>query len=187
MRAGASWTVGAALVVAAWLVTFATPPVDARDAPFVVTATAGVPAAGRDIAVTVHEFRRARSISAVATAGGEWSAEGNWLVVDLDAASVVTTTGVLMNLATLRLDDGRLYEASTRPESLYRHALTAGIPRTGSIVFELPAALEAGTATLRLGLNVDDRLDSVIEIEVPMTSLEVAAEERLVPTGWASP
>lgn len=186
MRAGASWTVGAALVVAAWFVTFATPPVDARDAPFVVTATAGVPAAGRDIAVTVHDFRRARSISA-ATAGGEWSAEGNWLVVDLDAASVVTTTGILMNLATLRLDDGRLYEASTRPESLYRHALTAGIPRTGSIAFELPAALEARTATLRLGLNGDDRLDSVIEIEVPLTSLEVAVEERLVPTGWANP
>lgn len=181
MRRGVTWAIGAALVAAAWGVAVITPAEDAEEAPFAVTAEPGERAAGRNIAVTVTDVRRAESLSA-----GDWSADGNWVVVDLDAEAVVSESGTLLALATLEVD-GRVFRASERPESLLRHALSVGIPLSGSLAFELPAELTAGSGLLRLGESPDPRLDSVILLAVELQDLPVEQSTDLRTTEWSTP
>ncbi len=171
---------GIGLVVAAWFVAFVTPAEEAREDPFVVRADAGQIAEGRDIAARVDGVRRAGAV----TAAG-WRAEGNWLVVDLTVSSRVTTSGAILGNATLHAE-GRSYSASERPTSLYRQRLTADLPRSGSIAFELPPGLAPDGATLRLGGSTDERLDSVIEITLDAGGLAPGAEEELQPTQWGA-
>lgn len=180
MKTWMSWTVGVAFVVAAWFVALATPPEDARENPFVVTASVGEEATGRDIIVTVEDFRRAATVTDDA-----WSAPGNWLVVDLSISSRVSPRTLAH--ATLRAGE-RTFAATERAGgSLYQQGLTAGVPRRGSIAFELPADLYAETAVLRLATLSDVRLDSVIELEVPLSELDRSDEAELLPREWANP
>lgn len=180
MNTWMSWAVGVALVVAAWFVALATPPEDAREEPFVVTASAGEEATGRDIVATVTGLRRAGTV-----VDGTWSAEGNWLIVDLSVSSRVSPRTLAH--ATLGIGD-RTFSATERARgSLYQQGLTAGVPRRGSIAFELPPELESETAVLRLASLSDVRLDSVIALEIPLS--EVPREDRaeMVPRGWSTP
>jgi hypothetical protein len=177
----ATWVIGVGLVVAAWLVALVTPGADEIVAPFSVHAAVDEEATGRNIQVTVTELRRASEVSA-----GDWSAEGNWLVVDLDAASVVSEFGVLFNHVELVIDGVR-YSASERPDSLRGQGLSAGIPRTGSVAFELPKGLVAGSAVLELALDGDTRLDSVIIVAFDLQDVREADEAELVDTGWSKP
>ncbi|SBS72372.1 hypothetical protein [uncultured Microbacterium sp.] len=180
MKPWLTWTLGVAFVVGAWFVAFATPPEDAREAPFVVTASVGEQATGRDIVATVEGLRRADTLI-----DGGWSAEGNWLVVDLSISSRVSPRTLAH--ATLRVGD-RTFAATERADgSLYQQGLTAGVPRRGSIAFELPADLEAEEAVLRLATLGETRLDSVIELPVPMAEIERSAEAELHPREWARP
>lgn len=181
MRPWAAWAVGAALVVAAWGVAAVTPPDDAATNPFPVNVSVGEHGVGRNIAGTVTDVRRAETVSA-----GGWSADGNWVVVDLDIEAVVSEFGVRLNRATLDLD-GRTYSASERPDSLRSAPLSVGIPRSGSLAFELPDSAAGGDAVLRLGLDADERLDSVIVLELDLADIEVDNETALVETGWSAP
>ncbi len=173
MRPWATWGIGAALVAAAWGVAVITPAEDAEEAPFAVAVEVGEPGVGRTIAITVSDVRRAENVSA-----GEWSAEGNWFVVDLDAEAVATEFGTLLALATLEVD-GRTFRASERPDSLLRSPLSVGIPVSGSLAFELPDGLTAGSGVLRFGASTDVRLDSVITVAVDLADAPVAREAEL--------
>lgn len=180
MKRWLSWTLGVVFVVGAWLVALATPPEDAREAPFAVTASVGEEATGRDIVATVEGLRRADTVT-----DGAWSAEGNWLVVDLSISSRVSPRTLAH--ATLQIGD-RTFAATERADgSLYQQGLTAGVPRSGSLAFELPADLEAGTGVLRLATLSDVRLDSVVEVTVPLSEIERSAEAELRPREWARP
>jgi hypothetical protein len=181
MNRWAAWALGAALVVAAWGVALITPAEDAEEAPFPITVEVGERGAGRNIAVTVTDVRRTGTVTA-----GEWSAEGNWLIVDLEAEAVASEFGALLAHATLELD-GRSFRASERPESLLRAALAVGIPRSGSLAFELPAAPGGGAGELRLGVSTDERLDSVIVVPVDLDDAPVEPQAELQPTGWSTP
>jgi hypothetical protein len=181
MNRWATWGLGAALVAAAWGVALITPAEDAEEAPFPVVVEIGDRGVGRNIAVTVTDVGRAGAVTA-----GEWSAEGNWLVVDLEAEAVLSEFGALLAHATLELD-GRSFRASERPESLLRAALAVGIPRSGSLAFELPAETRGGAGELRLGVSTDERLDSVIVVPVDLEEIAVEPEADLQPTGWSAP
>lgn len=177
---------GAALIAAAWGVTAVTPAEDSAEQPFVVAAPVGERAEGRNIALTVA---RVRAADAVTNDG--WRAEGEWVVVDVEAEATRKETGTLLQFATLRLGD-RNYRASERPpDSMFGHPLSVGLPSAGSIAFELPeGALDAGAAgapelVLRFGLNLDERLDSVIEARVPLDDLEHVGEAEIAPAEWA--
>lgn len=174
------WTIGVGLVVAAWFVAAATPAEESREAPFVVSTAVGEYGEGRNIAVRVEDVRRAETAEA-----GAWSAEGNWLVVDLEASAVVEEFGVLLSLATFEVD-GITFGASERPESLLRKSLFAGVPQSGSLAFELPDDLTTGTGVLRFAVDTDERLDSVIEVPVELgdVALEETVELRL--TEWSA-
>ena len=86
--------------------------------------------------------------------------------------------------AVLVVDD-LTFRASERPESLFRSDLSVGIPRAGSIAFEIPAELVDRPAVLRLATDDDTRLDSVMEIAVDLGALERDGEAELADTGWA--
>ena len=179
MRRAAAWAVGAGLVGAAWGVAALTPADDASEAPFPVSVAVGERGVGRNVAITVVDIRRASSVSAQ-----DWSAEGNWVVVDLDAAAVTSEPGTTLRLATLETA-GRTFSASERPESLATQPLAVGIPRSGSVAFELPDDIEAGEAVLTFGLSSDPRLDSLIVLQVDLDEIEVQTDAELRPTGWA--
>lgn len=180
MKTWLSWTLGAAFVIAAWAVALATPPTDAREAPFAVTASVGEQATGRDVVATVEGFRRAGTVI-----DGAWSAEGNWLVVDLTVASRLSPR----TLAHATLEVGELTFSATEraPDSLLQRGLIAGVPQSGSLAFELPAELAAETAVLRLATLTDVRLDSVIELAVPLAEIERMDEAQLRPRKWGTP
>ena len=180
MRRWVSWGIGGALVAAAWGVALITPPEDAFERPFPVTVDVGERGEGRNIAITVHDVRRAGAVSA-----GEWTAEGNWVIVDLDAEAVVAEFGTLLSLATLEVD-GRTYSASERPESLRRGSLSVGIPRSGSLAFELADDVEPAGAVLTFGLDTDPRLDSLIVVPIDLREIEVTSDAELQPTEWSN-
>lgn len=180
MRRWVSWTVGAALVAVAWGVAVITPPEDAAENPFPVSVGVGERGEGRNIAITVDDIRRAESVSTA-----EWSAEGNWVVVDLHAEAVVSEYGTLLTLATLEIG-GRTFSASERPDSLLRGPLSVGIPRSGSIAFELPEDIDAGTAVLTFGLDTDPRLDSLIVLRVDLGAIDVEPDAALRATEWSA-
>ncbi|MET0297594.1 MAG: hypothetical protein ABW024_09345 [Microbacterium sp.] len=179
MKRWAQWTIGVGLVVAAWFVAAATPPEESREAPFVVAVGVGERGEGRNIAVLVEDVARAASVEA-----DGWSAEGNWLVADLEVSSVEKEFGVLLSRATFEID-GITYGASERPSSLLRTSLFAGVPQSGSLAFELPADLVSGDGVLRFGVDTDERLDSVIEVAVDLDGIPVEDTAELRPTEWS--
>jgi hypothetical protein len=179
MRPWLVWTIGVALVVAAWGVIQITPDDDAAVAPFVVPAAVGEKALGRTFEITVTDVR----LGDAARARG-WRAEGTWLVVDVEAASRTGEAGSSLSEAELVLGE-RIYRASDRPESMFQTPLATGLPRAGSVAFELPADA-SGPATLRLGLTAEIRLDSLVEVPIDLDALPRDAEVELGATGWAA-
>ena len=174
---------GTALVVAAWGVAAVTPDDAAAEEPFVVAATMGERATGRNLAVTFTGLRAAEAVT-----NDGWRAEGSWLLVDVEVEAVQSEEGTLLSLATLDVG-GRSYRASERPPaSLFRSGLAIGLAHSGSLAFELPPDAFGeggdGAAVLRVGLDEDPRLDSVIELHADLADVEVDSEAELAPVRW---
>ena len=182
-RRWVSWVIGLGLIVAAWFAALVTPGTDVAQAPFTVSAVIGEEAAGRNIAATVTDLRRADRVS---ESDGSWSADGNWLVVDLDAASVVSERGALLRHAMIQIDGVR-YSASERPDTIAGTPLSAGIPQSGSLAFELPGDLDAGDGVLELAVRSDTRLDSLILLPFDLADVPHVDGAELIETGWARP
>lgn len=182
-RPWVAWVIGLGLIVAAWFVALVTPGTDVAQAPFTATAVLGEEAAGRNITATITDLRRADSVS---EHDGSWSADGNWLVVDLDAASVVSERGALLQHAMIEIDGVR-YSASERPDTIAGAPLSAGIPQSGSLAFELPDDLDAGDGVLELAVRSDTRLDSLILLPFDLAEVPRVDDAELVKTGWARP
>lgn len=174
------WLLTLVLLTGAWALVKITLPIGSAQAPFPTTATIGEASHARNLTVTVTDVHAARH---VADAQG-WSADGTWLVVDLEASVEQTQVGALLGLATLSIGE-REFVATQRAASLYRGGLVTGVPRSGSIAFELPADALVGTATLRLALSENTVLDGVIELPIDLDELPVEADAALHETGWA--
>lgn len=181
LPAWAAWVIGAGLIVVAWFVALVTPGEEQAQAPFIVPATVGEPATGRNLIVTITDMRRTAELRA---ADG-WMAEGNWLVVDLQAESVLSEGGVISH-ARVEID-GVQFSASDRPDSFIDAGMTAGIPQTGTLAFELPQDLASGAGRLEFALDDDVRLDSMIVLSFDLTDVPVVDEAELTETGWANP
>lgn len=175
------WIAGAALVATAGLVVSVTPGLDQESPPFVVHAERGEPGVGRNIAVTVTGVRR---VAELTSAESSWRADGNWLVVDLHAAAVLTQTGTRLGGALL-LVDGTTYSATDRIDSMLDTLLVPGVPRAGSVAFELPARLRSGSATLAFSTNRDVRADSQIRIPIDLDTVPVEATAGIGLPDWA--
>jgi hypothetical protein len=192
------WLIGVGLLVAAWFVAAATPDAEQRmTEPFRVTAEIGAPAIGDNIAVTVRDVVLSEGVTA-----GAWSAEGNWLVVDLEAWTTRSEVPGQIGAAYLVIGDLTL-SASERPTSrdsaasIFRARLHVDIPQEGSLAFELPADL-APDAVAVVQLAQDNSAgrgnpalslegDSVIELRVPLAGLAEVSDRALLTTGWVNP
>jgi hypothetical protein len=160
-----------------------TPGEEQAQAPFPVAAVIGEPATGRTLTATITDIRRAAEVS---TSDG-WTAEGNWLVVDLEAAAVLSEDSGYIRHAMVEIDGVR-YSVSDRPELLAGKPLAIGLPRTGSLAFELPDGVDAGAATLELAADsIDVRLDSMIVLSFDLAEVPVVDATELVETDWAKP
>lgn len=178
----AAWTAGAALVAAAWVVVHLTPAQGIDEAPFVVSAAVGEPATARAFTATVTGARLADRAVA-----GAWSAEGSWLIVDIEAAAVREEQGARLSGMTFTAG-GRTYTASERPagafDSFAQTDLSVGLAQTGSVAFELADDV-SGSGMLHLSLNTDTRLDSLIEVAIDLDQLPHTDEAELLEKGWA--
>lgn len=178
------WLATVALLVCAWGVSKATLPDDAPNAPFPTVAKMGEEASTRNLVATVTDVRLADRV----TDAKGWSADGTWLVVDLEAASGVTQDLSSSRLAELTIGD-RTFSATDRGTSFVDQRLVTGVPRSGSLAFELPDDVTGDRATLRLGVpgsGVGEVVrDAVIDLPIDLSALPVEAEVLLDENGWA--
>lgn len=181
------WLITVALLAGAWLVALATPETSGATRAFIVQAAIGEPAQGRNLAVTVHDVRVAEAIS---TSTG-WRAEGTWVVVDLDAESVLTQYGTLLSTTTLTIGE-RTFSATERGIgdsldyiSLAKAQLVPGIPKRGMLAFQVPDDALSETATLELALGLAPVYDSIIALSIDLSELPVEHDVRLVPVDWS--
>lgn len=178
------WLATVALLVCAWGVSKATLPDDAPNAPFPTVAKIGEEASTRNLVATVTDVRLADRV----TDAKGWSADGTWLVVDLEAASGVTQDLSSSRLAELTIGD-RTFSATDRGTSFVDQRLVTGVPRSGSLAFELPDDVTGDRATLRLGMpgsGLGEVLrDTVIDLPIDLAALPVEAEVLLDENGWA--
>lgn len=178
------WVATVALLACAWVVSKITLPDDAADAPFAEVARIGEPASTRTLVATVTDVRLAERV----TDAEGWSAEGNWLVVDLEAESVLTQELSTLAVTELVIGD-RTFAATERGTTFRQQRLVTGVPRAGSLAFELPDDVADASATLRLaapGAGGSEVLrDGVIELPIDLGELPVEDELLLTENGWA--
>lgn len=183
----------AALLFAAGAIANGMPDESVRDAPFEVRGALGETLTGRNLSATVSGAQFVRQPRGELW-GEPWAAEsgGVWLVVDTEAACVVS----ICQLQSVMLDvDGTRWSASERPNSLSlaQTTLAAGIPTAGALLFELPAELAGEAAEsavplpaqLRLGVGSDDRLDSLLVIDIDLAALQQLKDADIAEPGWA--
>jgi hypothetical protein len=173
------WVLTAALLVGAWAIVKVTLPVDSAQEPFVTAATLDETASARNLVVTVTDVHAARAV----TDDAGWSADGAWLVIDLDAAAQVTQQGASLRTATLVVGN-RTFSATERGTTFLDQALVTGVPRSGSLAFQLPDDAWTEHGTLRLGL-ANPVLDGVIEMRIDLADLPFEREVSLQENGWA--
>lgn len=169
------WLSGAALVVAAGAVTVITPGIDAQTGAFPIHGAVDETISSRNLTVRIEDVRFADRIT---VPDDDWTAEGNWLVVDLSASAPRTEVDADLRLIKLIIGD-REYIASERPStSLVGVDLRVGLETSGMVAFELPADLDAGSAELRLSLSYSTpHLDDVIVVPV---DLDRAQRESII-------
>ncbi|MEV4776104.1 hypothetical protein [Microbacterium sp. LWH12-1.2] len=174
------WLLTLGLLAGAWAVVKITLPVGSAQEPFVTVATLDEEATARNFAVTVTDVHAARTV----IGADDWSAEGTWLIVDLEASAEVKQEGTSLRVATLTIGE-RTFSATERGTTFYRQGLVTGVPRSGSLAFELPDDALSGDATLRLGATGNPVLDGVIEMRIDLEALPVESEVTLQENGWA--
>ncbi|MFE6997048.1 hypothetical protein ACFVAE_13870 [Microbacterium sp. NPDC057659] len=176
------WVITVVLLVGAWFVAQATPTGDEAQArAFMVGASVGEPAEGRNIAVTVQDARIAH---AIASEDG-FRAEGTWVVIDLDAEAVRRQYGTSL-AAKLRIGDAT-YKSTERGKTSWlidRTQLVTGIPKSGSLAFQIPADLLTETAVLELTDSSFSAYDSIISLELDLPELTVVNEKAIAPVDW---
>lgn len=165
-----------------------TAPSDARwQQPLEVRGHLGDVLTGRNIEATVHDVRLAETVSA----GNGWTGEtpGTWVVADISAEAVVDEFAASMQTTQLRID-GVTYGATERAGlgSLDGAALSLGIPTSGPLFFEVPTAVlqsdSARHAEILLGISSDPRLDSMLVVDVDLSTLRVESSIDTEDSVW---
>ena len=176
---------GLGLLALAFGVAFSTPGTAQVEAPFAVSGDVGERVVSQHLVVTTHAMTLAHEVVVDTWVG---TTSGVWLVVDATAEARTERS----TLGTAVFIDGVEYGSTTRTSSdtLDGRVVDAGFPITGSVLVELPADIldrpGARSATVRFSTDGDVRLDSVIEMEVDLTALDVENRaERDVPRAGA--
>lgn len=171
MRRARGVLAGLGLLILAFGVAYSTPGDAQVQAPFVVSGEQGEQIVSEHLIVTVNDAQLADEVVV-----DEWrgTTSGLWLVVDatVEARTERSTVDVDVFIAGVR------YPASGRisTKAVDGRVADAGFPVTGPVLVELPADIleraGARAARVRVSTGLDSRLDSVIEVELDLTSLE---------------
>ena len=172
MRRALAVPAGLGLLALAFGVAFSTPSDDQVEAPFVVSAELGEQTVSQHLVAQIDEVALARDVEL-----GFWNGTtaGVWLVVDGTIQARVDRTTVDVEVEI----DGVRYAGTSRTgtDTLDGRVVDPGFPITGSILVELPADIldvpGARSAVVRIKPGGDSRLDSVIELVVDLTALDV--------------
>lgn len=185
MKRALPWLAASALVLAAGALTLATPPDDALTAPFAIRGSVGETVTSRTMQV---EVTGAGFADTIAVPDASWQADGNWLVIEVEASAPRSEEDASVRLVTLEID-GRLFQASERPaESLLQSRLHVGTAISGSLAFELPADVRTGDGVLRLSTSSPTPLlDDVVAITVHLDDLPTVDTIELERPDWATP
>ncbi|MEO8527713.1 MAG: hypothetical protein ABI435_01410 [Pseudolysinimonas sp.] len=159
------------LIVLAFAAASTTPQDAQIEAPFVTFGTVGHQIFSEHLTAEVHSVTLAHVVELDDWVG---TTSGIWLVVD---ASVGATTDSAYLQAGVTVGDTR-YPASSRPDhSINGRAVDTGFSITGSFLFELPSDIldrpGATSAAFQIRSGLDPRLDSVIELRLDLTTLEL--------------
>lgn len=162
--------IAVALIAVAFVVRL-TQPSDAQQLePFVTTVEVGQSAEGRDITLTVNDAYLADRLT-TSTWTGE--TEGVWLVVDATIGSKLESESPY---ATLRADGVEWRSSDRAGDSSLGGLVDAGLPQTGSFVFELPKSLidtDAGRhVTVRFANSLVVQLDSAFDLPLDLSTLD---------------
>jgi hypothetical protein len=172
---------GLGLLLLSFGVALSTPDETFVEAPFATRAEIGEQAASQHLVATIREVSLAQEVYL-----GSWrgTTSGVWLVVEGTASATRERTGIQADLFL----DGARFAATGRADSsttIDGGVIDAGFTVSGPLLIELPADVRelpgAGSAVLRLGSGLDTRLDSVIELVIDLTALEVTERVELEP------
>lgn len=172
MRRGSAVPVGLGVLALAFGVAFTTPSDAQVEAPFAATGSLGEQIVSRHLLATADDVALAREVDLDGWTG---TTAGVWLVVDATLEGRVARTTVDADV----LIDGVRYASTSRTstDTVDGRVVDPGFPVTGSILVELPADVRdlpgARSAVLRIGPGGDSRLDSVIELTLDLTAIEV--------------
>jgi hypothetical protein len=176
MRRGLAVPAGLGLVLLAFGVGLSVPDDAVVEAPFATTGRIGEELVSQHLVVTVHDAALAQVVE---LNGWEGTTAGVWLVVDATIAARVDRRLVASDVFVGAARYPGTGRAST--DTVDGRVADAGFPVTGSILVELPADVRerpgATSARLRLSSGYDVRLDSVVELTLDLTRLEL--HERL--------
>ncbi|WP_460796600.1 hypothetical protein [Microbacterium sp. GXF0217] len=182
MRRAAPWAIGAALVVAAGAAVALTPPDIALSQAISIRGAAGDAVTGRTLTAQVRD---AVFADRIATGGGDWTADGNWLVVTVAASAPQTEVDAAIVFAALQIGD-RTFHASERARgTLLGTSLRVGVDTVGMLAFELPSDVDAGEADLRLITSYSTpQLDDVVVLPLSLDDLPSEGEIEISPPEW---
>lgn len=185
MRRPAAWAAGIAMVAGAWGAAQLSPPKEAADAPFDVQARIGSSAVGRTFGVTVTDVRVAEEVSMPSSAlAPAWKAKGTWVVIDATAWGKGTAPARLLGGATLAFADAS-YSASERIQGgIIASELVNGVPRSGSLAFQIPASRATQRAVLRLEPVAGVERDSRVVMDLDLGAVPRVAATELRPAAW---
>lgn len=143
---------------------------------------------GRNLAVTVGTVRIVEVPYGV-SGSRSWDglSSGRWIAVKLQAECVTE----FCSLAHAELAVGEeAWSASDRSPSLVMRPgepLLVGIPKEGTLLFEVPVDIAdgGGLAELRLGSQADTRLDSLLVFSLDLSIAERLERHEIAPVEFA--
>lgn len=170
MRRAVGIPAGLGLLALAFVVTFTAPTDEQTQAPFAVSGPVGEQIVSSHLLVTVHDATLAREAVVDDWVG---STAGVWVALDATVEARIERTSIGADLYL----GGVRYPASSRADGLEGQVVDAGLPRSGPLVFELPADIlddpAARSVVVRIGPGLDMRLDSVVELTLDLTALDL--------------
>ncbi|MEO5534389.1 MAG: hypothetical protein ABIR17_04580 [Pseudolysinimonas sp.] len=180
MKRGLAIVAGLGLLAATYAVAATTPTSQLVEAPFGSRGSLGDTVSSQHLIATVHEASLAHEVEL-----GSWrgTTAGVWFVADATVEATLESKLIEVDLFI----DGVQYGGTKRGDggTVDEHTVAVRFPATGPLLIELPADVVnfpgARSAVLRISPFGDDRLDSVVEIVIDLTTLEVADRVELEP------
>ncbi|WP_203136563.1 hypothetical protein [Microbacterium sp. JZ31] len=187
MSRAATWLTALGIAIAACVVNALTPHAHlaystaTHEMPFDVPMAIGETTHGRTFSARPTAVRSAHTIET----DDEERFEGTFLIVDLMLDATGAEAPTLLQGVQLETDGRTYFPVPRIPGTLESATLRAGLPVTGSLVFELPEDGIQGRAQLRLSKDVVTRFDDRLVLDIDLGAVEVAPVETVERSGWA--